>query len=237
MKGDIRILDIARFLQIYIIQGGFALFFLYMAFTVLRRGQKRTNLYLSSFYLSSFIGGIINIVYANIFNETIVYVLHFATFYILSFSMTFLFIFVLIVLKPPNRINRKIQYSILALYSIILFCLLFIPNGIIINESTNWKPNWNWNFFLVSTILWSSIAIFPTSYYSKKIHQKLGNIQLKKKWKYFLIGLAAYFFLYYGTSLSNTLNNDTFRLIWSIISLPTLLASYLIYYGVGRQLD
>ena len=57
-------MDIARFLQIYIIQGFFALFFLYMAFVVLRRGKKRTNLYLSSFYLSSFVGGIINIIYA-----------------------------------------------------------------------------------------------------------------------------------------------------------------------------
>ena len=148
-----------------------------------------------------------------------------------------LFIFVLIVLKPPNTISKKIQYLILILYSIVLLGLILIPNGIIIDESTNWKPNWNWSFFLISTILMSSIVIIPTSYYSKKIYRKLGNLHLKKRWKYFLVGLSAYFFLYYGTSFSNTLNNDTFRLIWSIISLPTLLALYLIYYGVGRQLD
>lgn len=230
-------MDIARFLQIYIIQGGFALFFLYMAYVVLKRGKKKSNLYLSSFYLSSTIGGTINIIYANIFDETIVYVLHFITYYLFCFSMVFLLIFVLIVLKPPNFINKRIQFLILVLYSVSLLVLLLIPGGIIIDQSTNWKPNWSWSFLIISIIVCSSIVIFPTSYYSMKIYGKIGNIQLKKKWKYFLIGVSAYFFLYYGTSLSNTLNHDTFRLLWSIISLPTLIALYLIYYGVGRQLD
>ena len=230
-------MDIARFLQIYIIQGGFALFFLYMAYVVLKRGKKKSNLYLSSFYLSSTIGGTINIIYANIFDETIVHVLHFITYYLLCFSMVFLLIFVLIVLKPPNFINKRTQFLILVLYSVSLLVLLLIPRGIIIDQSTNWKPNWSWSFLIISIIVCSSIVILPTSYYSMKIYGKLGNIQLKKKWKYFLIGVSAYFFLYYGTSLSNTLNHDTFRLLWSIISLPTLIALYLIYYGVGRQLD
>lgn len=230
-------MDIARFLQIYIIQGGFALFFLYMAYVVLKRGKKKSNLYLSSFYLSSTIGGTINIIYANIFDETIVHVLHFITYYLLCFSMVFLLIFVLIVLKPPNFINKRTQFLILVLYSVSLLVLLLIPRGIIIDQSTNWKPNWSWSFLIISIMVCSSIVILPTSYYSMKIYGKLGNIQLKKKWKYFLIGVSAYFFLYYGTSLSNTLNHDTFRLLWSIISLPTLIALYLIYYGVGRQLD
>ncbi|NVM38469.1 MAG: hypothetical protein HWN81_22955 [Candidatus Lokiarchaeota archaeon] len=52
-----------------------------------------------------------------------------------------------------------------------------------------------------------------------------------------MIGIFAYFFLYYGTSFSNTLNIDNFRFIWSLISLPTLISLYLIYHGVGRQLE
>jgi len=230
-------MDIARFLQIYIIQGFFAIFFLGMAFIVLMRGKKRTNLYLSSFYLSSFVGGFINIIYANIFNQTIVYILHFITYYILCFSMVFLLIFVLTVLKPSDSFSIKFQFFILFLFGIILLGLLFIPSGIIINEHTNWKPDWSWVFLIYSIITCSGIVILPTSYYSVKIYGKIGNDHLKKKWKYFLIGISAYFFLYYGTSLSNTLNLDKFRLLWSIISLPTLIALYLIYYGVGRQLE
>ena len=67
-------MDFARFVQIYLVQGGFALFFLYMAYIVLKRGKKHLHLYLSSFYLTTAIGGIINIIYANIFDATIVYI-------------------------------------------------------------------------------------------------------------------------------------------------------------------
>lgn len=230
-------MDLARFLQIYVIQGGFTVFFFYMAIIILKRGKKRPNLYLSGFYLSTAIGGLINIVYANIFIENIVYLLHFITYYVLCYSLTFLLIFTLILLKPVDKFNTKIQITLLILVGILLLGLLFIPNGIQINQTTNWKPNWSWSFFLYSIIVCSAILIVPTSYYSLKIYFKFENQQLKKKWKYFLMGLFAYFFLYYGTSFSNTLNSDTFRLIWSLISLPTLIALYIIYYGVGRQLE
>ncbi len=208
-----------------------------MAIIILKRGKKRTNLYLSSFYLFTAIGGLINIIYANIFVENIVYILHFITYYVLSYSLIFLLIFTLILLKPVDIFKTKIQITLLILVGILLLGLLFIPNGIQINQSTNWKPNWSWSFFLYSIIVCSAILIIPTSYYSLKIYFKFENQHLKKKWKYFLLGLFAYFFLFYGTSFSNTLNSDTFRLIWSLISLPTLIALYFIYYGVGRQLE
>ncbi|MHA2282492.1 MAG: hypothetical protein ACXAC5_16740 [Promethearchaeota archaeon] len=230
-------MDLARFLQIYVIQGGFAIFFFYMAIIVLKRGKKRTNLYLSGFYLSTAIGGIINIFYANIFIGIIVYILHFITYYVLCYSLIFLLIFTLILLKPANKINTKIQFTLLILGGILLLGLLFIPNGIQINGSTNWKPVWSWTFFIYSIIVCSTMLIIPASYYSLKIYSKFENQHLKKKWKYFLIGLLAFFFLYYGTSFSNALNIDYFRLIWSLVSLPTLIALYLIHYGVGRQLE
>ncbi|MHA2008635.1 MAG: hypothetical protein ACXABO_19965 [Promethearchaeota archaeon] len=229
-------MDIARFLQIYVIQGGFGLAFLYMAYIVLKRGRKRSNVYLSSFYLSTAIGVIINIVYANIFDETVVYILHFITYYVLCYSVIFLLIFVVILLKPSDKFNNKQQFISLILVGLILLGLLAIPNGIQINQSTNWKPNWSWGFFIYSVTTFSSILVIPTSYYSLRIYSKFENQYLKKRWKYFLIGLIGYFFLFYGTTISNTLNNDSFRLIWSILSLPTLISLFLIYYGVGREL-
>ncbi|MHA2391966.1 MAG: hypothetical protein ACXAEX_08340 [Promethearchaeota archaeon] len=230
-------MDLARFLQIYVVQGGLTLFFLYMAYKVLRRGRKSINLYLSSFYLSATIGGIINIIYANLFEESIVYILHFFTYFILCFSMGFLLIFVITLIKPPNQIKFKLQLLILVIYGLLLLGFLFIPKGIIINSSTNWKPNWSWIFFIYSIIVCTGIIILPITYYSIRIYVKFESDYLKKKWKYFLIGIFAYFFLYYGTSFSNTLHNDIFRFIWSLISLPTLISLFLIYYGVGRQLE
>jgi hypothetical protein len=106
----------------------------------------------------------------------------------------------------------------------------------IINASTDWKPEWSWPFLTYSFIICSSIAIVPTTYYSIKLYFKFEYKELKKKWKYFLVGIFAYFFLYYGTSISNTLADPTFRLIWSIASLPALISLYFVYYGVAKQL-
>ena len=230
-------MDIARFLQIYVIQGGFSLLFLFMAYKVLKRGKKRLNLYLSSFYLSTTIGGILNIVYANIFDETIVFIMHFMTYFLFCLSMGFLLIFVLIFIKPAKQIKFKVQLLILIIFGLLILGHLLIPKGIIIDESTNWKPDWSWIFFVYSIIVCSCVVIIPTIYYSIQIYVKFESEYLKRKWKYFLIGIFAYFFLYYGTSFSNTLNSDTFRFVWSLISLPTLIALYLIYHGVGRQLE
>lgn len=230
-------MDLARFIQIYLVQGGFALFFLYMAYIVLKRGKKPLHLYLSSFYLSTTIGGIINMIYASILQETIVYIMHFLTYYLFCFSMVFLLIFNLILIKPAKKIKIKLQLLILTIFGLLILGHIFIPNGLVIDESTNWKPDWSWNFFFYSIIVCTSIVVFPTLYYSIKIYIKFENEYLKKMWKYFMIGICAYFFLYYGTSFSNTLNIDNFRFIWSLISLPTLISLYLIYHGVGRQLE
>lgn len=101
-------MDFARFIQIYIIQGLFAIFFLYMAYIVLKRGRKTLNLYLSSFYLSVTTGGIINMIYANIFDATIVFIMHFLTYFLFCFSLVFLLIFVLILIKPTKKISHSI---------------------------------------------------------------------------------------------------------------------------------
>lgn len=230
-------MDFARIIQIYFVQGGVALFYLYMAYIVLKRGRKPLHIYLSSFYLSTTIGAIINMIYAIIFDPTIVYIMHFLTYYLFCFSMVFLLIFVLILVKPAKKIKFKLQLAIMIIFGVLIFGLLLFPSGIVINETTNWKPDWSWSFFIYSIVVCTSIVILPTLYYSIRIYIKFENEFLKKKWKYFLIGICTYFFIYYGTSFSNTLNNDTFRFIWSLISLPTLISLYLIYYGVGRQLE
>jgi hypothetical protein len=172
-------MDFARFIQIYVVQGLFVLFFLYMAILILRRGKKKLNLYLSSFYISTTIVGVINIVYATIFNPTIVYMMHFITFYLFCFSMVFLLIFILIHVKPPNKIKLRVQILILIIFGLLILGLLLIPDGIIINATTNWKPNWDLNFFIYSILVCSSISIIPTLFYSIKIYVKFESEYLK----------------------------------------------------------
>ena len=229
-------MDLARFIQVFIVQGFAGFFYLFVWFKILKREARGLNLILSNFYLFVAAGVITNIVYVNIFDATIVYILHFITYYLLCLSLIFLLIFVLVLLKSENVVTIQKQIILVVIFSILIFGLWFIPNGITINASTLWKPEWSWFFFLYSITVCSVFAIVPTIYYSFKIDKSFKFKDLRKKWRYFLIGIGGYFFLYYGTSLSNTLADPTFRLIWSFLSLPCIASLYFIYYGVAKQL-
>ncbi len=229
-------MDLARFIQVFIVQGFAGLFYLFVWLKILKREARGLNLILSNFYLFVAAGVILNMIYINIFDEYIVHILHFITYYLLCLSLIFLLIFVLVLLKSENVVTVQKQLLLIFIFSILILGLWFIPNGITIGPSTSWKPEWSWFFFLYSIIVCSVFAIGPTIYYSLKIDKSFKFRNLKRKWRYFLIGIAGYFFLYYGTSLSNTLADPTFRLIWSFLSLPCLASLYFIYYGVAKQL-
>ncbi len=229
-------MDAARFIQIYIVQGLVGLFYFYMSYIILRRDKKNLHLALCGFYVCVGVGVIINIIYASVFNEALVHLLHFLTYFLFCFCQVFLLIFVLILSKSKNVITVRIQLILIISFGVLLSGLWFIPNGITINETTNWKPVWSWEFLIYSYIVCSLFTFGPLIYYSGRIYFKLESMELRKKWIFFIIGIISYYFVYYGTSLSNTLNDSPFRLIWSIISLIAIPISYLIYHGVGREL-
>ncbi|TFF93897.1 MAG: hypothetical protein EU544_05230 [Promethearchaeota archaeon] len=226
-------MDFARALQVYVVQG-IGLFYLFMAYKILKRDKGNLNYILSSFFLSVGIGVIINMVYANLTIQPVVYLLHFITYYLFCFAMVFLLLFLALLLKTEKIITPKKQLIIIGTYGILLGGLWFIPGGITINESTDWKPVWNLPFFWYSIILCSVMVIIPTVILSIKVYQKIQHAPLRKKWLFFIVGISAYFFVYYGTSLSNTLNDPDFRILWSFLTLPTLITTYLVYYGLTQ---
>jgi len=230
----VQCMDIARFIQVFLVQGLTGLFFLFIAYRILKRESKGPNLILSGSYLSVAFGVIINVIYAFILVESVVHILHFLTYYLLCLSLIFLLVFVLIVDKSDKVITPKIQFALIITFGVLLLGLWFIPDGIVINSSTDWKPKWSWPFLTYSFIICSSIAIVPTTYFSLKLYLKFEYKELKKKWRYFFVGIFAYFFLFYGTTISNTLADPTFRLIWSLVSLLVLISLYFVYYGVAK---
>ncbi|TFG08875.1 MAG: hypothetical protein EU539_01015 [Promethearchaeota archaeon] len=229
-------MDSARFVQIYIVQGIVGIFFLLMAIKILRRDKEKLHLTLSLFYVSVGAGVMLNIIYASIFDESIVPLLHFLTYFFLCFGQIFLLIFVLIINKSENVITPKVQLFLVLSFSILFWGLWFIPEGIVINETTNWKPVWTWEFLIYTYVLCTSYTFIPTLIYSFRIYSSLETKILKKKWLYFISGLLAYYFAYYGTSFSNALNDPNFRFLWSIISLFAIPFVFLLYHGVGREL-
>ncbi len=228
-------LDAARIATVYISQGAFVGIFMLLAYKILKRSKNNMNVVLSCFYLSLALGLFINFIYAPLTDLLIVKVLNGITNFLVFFGLIFIFLFTLLLLKP-NAVSRSKQIIVILIYGILLALMNVIPNGVTIGSDTNWKPVWSIPFFIYNLIIVSAICIVPTIYSSLKIYKNFQTEDLKKKWKYFIIGMFGVFFVMYGTMLSNTLNNPSFRSIWAFLGLSAILWGYLLYYGVGRQL-
>ncbi|TFG08874.1 MAG: hypothetical protein EU539_01010 [Promethearchaeota archaeon] len=231
-------LDPFRIIQVYVVQGLIGVFFLYLTYLILKRDKKRLNIIFSGFYIIGAIGVFVNFIYAPLTVELVVLVLYYITIFCFLFAPIFLVVMELILLKSEKVIDNKKQLMIIIIYGLLVLGMVFIPNGVIINETTDWKPKWSLPYFLYTVLILSIGAVLPGLYFSKQIYGQFEDEKLKKKWKFFMIGIVGLYVLVYGTLVSNLLNIQTFRLTWSIISLILItIPPYMIYYGVGRQIE
>jgi len=232
-------LSMIRFITIYIAQGFMCVFFLFLAFRILKRDRKRLNLIFSGFYISPAIGFIINFIYAPLTDLSVVLMLNFLTNFFIFYSSIFIVVFNLILLKSEKAITTKKQLTILILYGIAMFSMigfLFIP-GYGVTFNANWSPIWSVPFFLYVVTI-ETIAVFSALYLSFQIYKKFEDELIKKKWKFFIFGLCSIIIFMYGIFISNTLNIDTFRTIIGVVGLIlALVGAYMMYYGVGRQIE
>jgi len=231
-------LDTARILQVYILQGTVGFFFLFLAYRILKRDTKRLNLMLSLGYITASIGIFINFIYAPLTNEAIVIVLYYMTIFFMFLFCAFFLVFLLILLKSEKVFTQKKQLLLIIIYGIAELCSFFIPNGVIINASTDWKPVWSWLMFIYFVSVIVCLGLAPSLYISSKIYKQFEDDQLKRKWKFFILGICGIYTFAIATLLSNALNIQTFRTILSLFAfILVIISPLLIYYGVGRQIE
>jgi len=232
-------MSMTRIITIYVAQGFMCLFFLFLAFKILKRDRKRLNVIFSGFYISPAIGFIINFIYAPLTDVSVVLMLNFLTNFFIFYSSIFIVVFNLILLKSEKAITAGKQLIIFIVYGIAMFSMigfLFFPGfGVTFNE--NWSPIWSFPFFIYVVVI-ETIGILPALYLSFQIYKKFEDEILKKKWKFFIFGLCLILIFMYGIFISNTLNIDIFRTIIGVVGLIlALLGAYMMYYGVGRQIQ
>lgn len=234
-----QVLDLARFLLNFVVFALYGIVFIFLAYKILARNRKRINYIVAGYYLSCGMGVIINLIYIIItplIEELTLLILYFITVYLLSLSLCFLSLFVMMLYKSEKIITPKFQLGFIFIFSLLIIILFFIPNSITINESTGWRPKWNLEFLILFLTVCTFATIIPTYYYSIRLYQGIENQQLRKRWLCFIIGISGYFFLCYGNSYFNYLGHINL-IIWSIIAMPSLINLFLIYYGIGRQMD
>ena len=230
-------MDPARFITVYIVQLGMGIIYFLIGLLILKRDTKRLNQLFATFYLLSASATIINVIYVSLTINPWVKYLHILTFSLFCFAIVYLLIFNLILLKSEKVFPIKKHNLIALIYGGLLFGLVFIPKGVTIDASTEWRPVWSLPFLIYALVVLTCCATVPTTYYSLQVYKKLENEELKKRWAFNIVAILGYFAILYLTSVSNYLNNPTFRLITSIAGLSLFVTAYLLFYSVGRQIE
>ncbi len=225
-----------RFLPILIWQMIVAFIFIFIAYKILRRNRNRITYSASSFYFIMAIAFILNAIYFTIRVNPLVLILYFITAYLFFFSAIFLITFNILLLQSEKIFTKEKQLIIILVYGILLFCSLFLPEGIAINENTNWAPQWSWSLLIIMYIFTISLIIVPFFYTSIKIYSLFKDDNLKKRWKYYISGFIGFAIILSGNILYCTWNNATFRTILTFVTITLVLFAVLIYYGIGQNL-
>ena len=180
-------LTLPRIITIYVGQGLLFVFFIFLAYKILKRDRKRLNLIFSGFFLSAVVGALINFIYGPLDNPDVVVILNFITNFGYFYAPIFLVVFDLILLKSEKVITTAKQLLVLIIFGIAMFgmfILLFIPGfGVEINAGTNWSPVWSPYFFLYVIIVETIGAVIPIYYLSLQIYKKFEDNVLQKKFQ------------------------------------------------------
>jgi len=228
--------EITRVLIIVFMHSFVSILLYFLSFKILRRNVNRMTINLSLFYFLPGTGFLLSLFYFFLSTTSIGYILYFIS----AFCTLSGFIFLVLVMINLTQIkpykSAKNQILIIIAYLVIGLIILFIPNGITINESTG-TPEFSPIFLIVIYIFFSSVIFLPSLYFSYKIYKSFKDKKLRKKFLFFFIGIIGMLVAFYGLILFNTWYNPTFRAIWTVLVFFIVVPSgILIYYGIIHKL-
>ena len=232
-------IPLSRIIQVFIIFLGGGIFFLILSFLILRKNTHRLNFSICGFFIFIFLGGLFNVIYTLLtthVDENVVVGLHILTYIFFCLAQMFLLLFNLILWKSENIFTLKKQLLVVGSYSGLLLVLFFIPGGVMINENTNYRPQWSLPFFIYANIIWIGCAMIPALYTSLKILRIFEDREIKKRWKIYMIGTVMIYIELFGVGVMILINDPFLRQIWNIYDVSVLIGAFFIYYGVVRQL-
>jgi hypothetical protein len=241
--------SLIRTLSILIPMPFICIVFLYLAYKILRRSRSRISLTLSCFYILLGLSTLTNIVFLLLIPtefDILLYILYFFIAFITIFGFVFILIFIHNLLNIESIYSFKKYLLVIIVYGLCCFILLgifFFGVGIdpelriSISNETNWTPVYSIEFLIVVYIFFSLSITLPTLIYSIKLYNQFEDKNLKKKLRYFILGIFGMTVMLYGVVLFNTWQNITFKSIWSILVIFIMIPSaYSIYYGIGQNL-
>lgn len=227
--------DISRILFVYIV--GLTIVFVsaILIYKTLKKGKDKPHLMICGFFISFAISISLNAIYAPIFLMDIRNVLYRVNIFFLFFGLFFTLLFTLYLYKE-NEIKNQYLLIPSVLYGIILILLLYHPESITISVLTNWNPIWELSILISIIFISLGLCFIPTIALSIIIYRRFQIKVLKKKLKYFIIGIVGAHITLYGAIIVYTTNNSAIILIFSFTSMVNIVWTLFIYYGMTSNL-
>lgn len=229
--------DWYRLLGVYVGYGITIPIYSYLLYKILRRKKKnKVSLSLNAFFFVAISAMVLNLIFLPIQINPIAYVLYIITVFCIAFSLFFL---PFALLNLYKELNLKKSLLIGLIYIIIIMLMLSIPNNIKYDQTTNWRPKFSWQFFIATYIYVICGILIPSIFLLWKLLRTISQKNLKRKIRIFFTGGLLYIcVVLFGIILVNTWENETYRIVYSFISVPIAITiAWLIYYGLGKELD
>ncbi len=229
--------QIIRLFYIFVVQGFVIVVFFMLTVLLMKPRRSNNKIILGGSFLFTCIGFILNMIYVFIFVETVVLVLYYITIICIYGASIFLMVFTLTYWKSEQIITQKLQISVILTLFGAFSLLIFIPSGVTINETTNWKPVWNLWLTLYISIFTLASLILSLLFIKKKIENlRSGYPSLKKGWTVFIIGV-----MIYGSGLHFIIIRffipEIIILSFIFNTIASTIGTIMIYYGLRHKFD
>lgn len=232
--------EFGRILLILIPQPAIGIILLLLAVKILKRKRILMTYILSIFYFLLGLAMFVNIIYLLLTPsqlELLLYFLYYLTIYLIIFSFIFIVFFNIQLNQPEPTITIRRQIFYITIYGFGCFFLLLYPEGIKLGSSTDWIPIFSWGFLITAYTFFTIIIVIPTTFLLIKLYDKFQAKDLKKKFRYFMIGIIGMLITLYGTILYNTWQDPIFKAIWNVLVVILLIPSgILIFIGTGQKI-
>jgi hypothetical protein len=233
---------IQRIIILCVFQTWPILYFLVLAYKLLKRKKSILTLTLSSYFIMNAFGYSLSYVSIVFLNTPIAYLIYLFTFYFTVYSQSFIVIFSWLLLDIERKVPYKIYYLLITIYGLIasyIFWVAFLFAGITYDSSTGWIPVFSIQFLVLTWIYLTIFLIGPQILLSLKLFSAFEGVKLKKRIKQFIISAFLEYATIYLLALYNTwIESTILRLIFPAINFVIgMTAAYYIYKSLGKELE
>ena len=217
-------------------------YFSYFAYRLLKRAKNRSTYILSAYFITTALTYFLATLSTYLVATPFSYLIYVISIYFFVFSYSFLINFSWLLTRLDEKSSNTTFYIRVTLYAILsLFVIIIaIPfNGITLNASTGWLPNYSWFFLVFSWTYFLIFYIIPQLYLSLKILKVYEGIVLKRRLNMFIISVFLAFIMAVFMFLYNTWTENVIFRTFYIFIIPELgvFGAYFVYKGFGKELD